>query len=67
MPAKDYDFGELLPASISGQVYADLNGNSLLDPGEPLLAGVTIYLLDGSGTRIASTKPMQTANTPSPT
>ena len=53
--AKNYDFGELLPASISGQVFADMNGNNTLDSGEPLLAGVTIYLLDGTGNRIAST------------
>ena len=26
--AKDYNFGELLPASISGQVYADMNSNA---------------------------------------
>ena len=53
--ATDYNFGELLPASISGQVYADMNNNSSYDAGEPLLAGVTIYLLDGSGNRTAST------------
>ena len=53
--AKHYDFGELLPASIRGQVYADLNDNNTLDPGEPLLSDVTIYLLDGSGSRITST------------
>ncbi len=53
--AKDYNFGELLPASISGRVYADLNNNSSLDSGEPLLADVTIYLVDGAGNQIAST------------
>ena len=53
--ATDYDFGELLPASISGRVYADMNNNSSYDAGEPLLAGVTIYLLDGSGNRTVST------------
>ena len=53
--AKEYDFGELLPASISGRVFADLNGNNTLDSGEPLLSNVTIYLLDGAGHRIAST------------
>ncbi len=52
--ATDYDFGELLPAGISGRVFADLNNNAMLDTGEPLLSGVTIYLLDGSGNRIAS-------------
>ena len=40
--AKQYNFGELLPASISGRVFADLNNNAAFDAGEPLLAGVTI-------------------------
>ena len=52
---KNYDFGELRPSSISGHVYAEINGNCNWEPGEPFLAGVTIYLLDSSGTRIAST------------
>lgn len=52
---KNYDFGELRPASISGHVYAELNGNCHWEPGEPYLAGVTIYLLDASGNRIQST------------
>ena len=30
--AKDYDFGELLPASISGQVFVDNNGNDASIP-----------------------------------
>jgi serine-aspartate repeat-containing protein C/D/E len=51
----NYNFGELLPASISGRVFVDNNGNNQLDDGEPLLADVTIYLLDGAGNRIAST------------
>lgn len=53
--ATDYNFGELLPAAIGGRVYADLNGDGTHDSGEPLLSGVTIYLLNGSGDRIAST------------
>ena len=36
-------------------MFVDNNGNNTLDPGEPLLSGVTIYLLDGSGNRIATT------------
>lgn len=51
----DYDFGELLPASISGKVAVDQNGNDLYDAGEPLLAGVTVHLLDSQGNRIGST------------
>jgi len=53
--AKHYNFGELLPASISGRVHVELDGDCIIDPGEPLLAGVTIYLLDASGNRIDST------------
>ena len=55
MAAEEYNFGELRPASISGQVHGELNGDCIPDPGEPLLAGVTIYLLDSSGNRIDST------------
>lgn len=50
-----YDFCEILPSSISGRVAVDANGNGVYDPGEVLLSGVTVYLLDASGTRIAST------------
>lgn len=53
--SKDNNFGELLPASIAGQVFADLDGDNVLDANEPLLAGVTVYLLDSSGNRIGST------------
>ena len=53
--AEEYNFGEYLPASISGRVHAELNRDCIRDPGEPLLAGVTIYLLDASGNRIDST------------
>ena len=52
---EEYNFGELPPASIRGRVHGELNGDCIPDPGEPLLEGVTIYLLDASGNRIAST------------
>jgi protocatechuate 3,4-dioxygenase beta subunit len=52
---KNYNFGELRPASIGGRVHAERDGDCVPDPGEPLLAGVTIYLLDASGFRIDST------------
>ena len=52
---KNYDFGELLPAGISGQVYVDMNGNNTLDSSDTLLSGVTIYLLDSAGNRVTST------------
>ncbi|NUQ62986.1 MAG: carboxypeptidase regulatory-like domain-containing protein [Pirellulales bacterium] len=51
----NYDFLEILPSSISGRVLADVNGNCQLDPGEKLLSGVTVHLLDAQGNRIAST------------
>ncbi len=51
----DYDFGELLPASISGRVHAERNGDCVWQPGEPLLSGVTIHLLDAQGNIIATT------------
>ncbi|HEY4759222.1 MAG TPA: SdrD B-like domain-containing protein, partial [Thermoguttaceae bacterium] len=54
--AKNYNFGEMLPASISGRVHADLDQNCLYDLGEPLLAGVTIYLLDAEGNHIVVTQ-----------
>jgi len=54
--AEEYNFGELLPASISGRVHADIGiRNCEVDINEPLLQGVTIYLLDASGNRIAKT------------
>ncbi|MFW5693075.1 MAG: SdrD B-like domain-containing protein, partial [Thermoguttaceae bacterium] len=53
--AVNYNFGELEPATISGRVWAEDDVNCVHDPGEPLLEGVTIYLLDASGSRIAQT------------
>ncbi len=38
------NFGELLPASLSGYVYADSNDNGVKDAGEPPIAGVTVTL-----------------------
>ncbi|MCE5266265.1 MAG: hypothetical protein LLG00_00060 [Planctomycetaceae bacterium] len=52
---KNYDFGELLPASISGHVYVDLNANNALDSSDTLLSGVTVYLLDSAGNHLNST------------
>jgi len=53
--AKNYNFGELVPASITGRVHADLIENCVADPGEPLLAGVTIHLVDAAGAPVATT------------
>jgi protocatechuate 3,4-dioxygenase beta subunit len=52
----DYDFGELLPGSIRGHVHEDPDGNCETDDGEETpIAGVTIQLLDASGTVIRAT------------
>jgi hypothetical protein len=53
--AKLNNFGELLPASIRGCVFADWNVNNVYDTGDTVLGGVTVCLLNGSGTRIGST------------
>lgn len=52
----DYDFGELLPSRIRGRVFADRNDNGVFDPGEPLLAGVTLHLYDAAGKLVAVTQ-----------
>jgi serine-aspartate repeat-containing protein C/D/E len=41
-------FGDFQLGSVSGQVFNDLNGNGVQDPGEPGLAGWRVYL-DGNG------------------
>ena len=51
----NYDFGELLPASISGYVYSDANNNGHFDAGESPIAGVTLTLVDASGTSTGQT------------
>jgi hypothetical protein len=40
----DYDFGELLPASISGFVYVDKNNNGRKDRGERGISGARVRL-----------------------
>jgi serine-aspartate repeat-containing protein C/D/E len=45
----NYNFGELLPASISGYAYVDANNNGVYDSGETPIANVTLTLLDSSG------------------
>jgi protocatechuate 3,4-dioxygenase beta subunit len=51
----EYNFYEILPASISGRVYVDRNMDSAYNGSDTLLPGVTVWLLDSSGTRIQST------------
>lgn len=52
----NYDFGELLPASIAGNVYEDADGDCIRDPNEVNLAGVQIQLLNAQGIVIATTQ-----------
>ncbi|HUY89519.1 MAG TPA: SdrD B-like domain-containing protein [Pirellulales bacterium] len=51
----NYDFCELLPVEISGRVIVDKYGDCETNPNNPPLAGVTIQLLDASGTVLATT------------
>lgn len=46
----EYQFGQYANASISGTVYADLNGNGMQDGDEQGIAGQTVQLA-GAGTR----------------
>ena len=52
----EYNFGERLPASLSGRVHVDLDGDCELDDHEETLSGVLIRLLDSSGNEVASTR-----------
>ncbi len=53
---REYNFGERLAASLFGRVHVDIDEDCELDAGEQTLSGVTIRLLDSSGTEIASTQ-----------
>ncbi len=46
----NYDFCEIPPAEISGNVYVDVDQDCVLDTGEAPIAGVTITLLGQNGT-----------------
>jgi serine-aspartate repeat-containing protein C/D/E len=52
----DYNFGELLPGSLTGRVHADNNGNGRFDVGEWWLEDVVMHLVDPHGNDIASTR-----------
>lgn len=52
----NYDFGEILPSSLSGLVYEDVDGDCIRDPGEPAIPSVTIELLDQNGNVLATTQ-----------
>jgi hypothetical protein len=53
----NYNFGDVLPVSISGTVYQDTNGNNAFNAGEPGIAGVTLTLsgTNGLGQSISAT------------
>src|SRR5260370_14603798 len=42
--SSNYNFGEVLPASLSGYVYSDVNDNGLRAGGDQPIAGTTITL-----------------------
>ncbi len=50
-----YDFCEVVPGSISGIVYVDPNQNEAHEPGETLLEGVSVQLLNANGQVLATT------------
>src|SRR5262249_15357818 len=52
---KGYDFGELLPGSVGGAVFEDVNGDGLRQDGETGLAGVAVHLLDRAGNVVSAT------------
>ena len=53
--AQDYDFGKLLPNSISGRVLVSDTLDCTADPNPTPLAGVTVELLNSTGQVISTT------------
>ncbi|MEO1495700.1 MAG: SdrD B-like domain-containing protein [Planctomycetota bacterium] len=53
--AEDYNFGELLPASIAGRVHASDGPDCDYENPDQLLSGVVIELLSASGELVATT------------
>jgi len=51
----NFNFGELLPGSIQGLVFADIDRDSVFDATEYPLAGVTIELLNSAGAVVGTT------------
>jgi len=49
------NFAEVVPSTISGIVFQDMNNNGLKDGADTALAGVTIQLQDNGGTVVATT------------
>ncbi|MEZ6143733.1 MAG: SdrD B-like domain-containing protein, partial [Zavarzinella sp.] len=55
--AVNYNFGELIPASIGNFVWNDTNGNGVQDTGEPGIVGISIQLTgtDNAGNTVNAT------------
>ena len=51
----DYHLTGTVPASITGTVYNDFNGNGVREGGEPGIGGVTVDLLDGGNNVVGTT------------
>jgi hypothetical protein len=51
----NYNFGEVQPITLSGTVYHDINGNGLLDSGEPGIASVALTLTGTNNLGVAVT------------
>src|SRR5581483_3685066 len=51
----DVDFGYKYAGSVGDRVWLDTNGNGIQDAGETGINGVTVQLLNSSGTVIATT------------
>ncbi|HRI26499.1 MAG TPA: SdrD B-like domain-containing protein [Chitinophagales bacterium] len=49
------DAGFILPGTISGTLWVDLNQNTVINPVEPLLSAVAVVLLDSNGNVVATT------------
>ena len=52
---ENYNFGELLPAKISGKVYSDHNQDCIYNGTDQVLSGVTMQLLDVNNNVIGTT------------
>ena len=49
------DFGIYRPLSVGNQVWQDNNNNGKFDSGEPVLPGLVVRLLDGTGATVGTT------------
>jgi serine-aspartate repeat-containing protein C/D/E len=52
----NYDFCEIIPAKLSGRVWADPEGDCILGTSDTRLSNVTIELRDSNGNLVATTK-----------